>query len=170
MRRRLYFLLPDVASANRTADDLLLARIEDRHMRFLGKRGTDFGRLHEAGSQQKTDRAHGAWSGMSVGAACGLAVGVAVFVIPLDGWHVSQTLILGMTLFGALFGLWTGGMVGSSVPNSRLRHFQAEMDAGRILLMVDVPSTRIEEIRELIGKRHPEAEARGFEPTIPAFP
>src|SRR5688500_11184033 len=32
MRRRLYFLLPDVESARRTADDLLLARVEDRHM------------------------------------------------------------------------------------------------------------------------------------------
>ena len=32
MRRRLYFVLPDVESARRTADDLLLARIEDRHI------------------------------------------------------------------------------------------------------------------------------------------
>ena len=32
MRRRLYWLLPDVESARRTADDLLLARVEDRHM------------------------------------------------------------------------------------------------------------------------------------------
>jgi hypothetical protein len=31
MRRRLYFLLPDVESAHRIANDLLLARIEDRH-------------------------------------------------------------------------------------------------------------------------------------------
>src|SRR5438552_2571485 len=35
MRRRLYFLLPDVESARHTADDLLLARVEDRHMHFL---------------------------------------------------------------------------------------------------------------------------------------
>jgi hypothetical protein len=40
MRRRLYFLLPDVESSKLTADDLLLARVEDRHMRFLSKRGT----------------------------------------------------------------------------------------------------------------------------------
>jgi hypothetical protein len=40
MRRRLYFVLPDVDSARRTADDLLLARVEDRHMRFLARRGT----------------------------------------------------------------------------------------------------------------------------------
>ena len=39
MRRRLYFLLPDLGSAIRTANDLLLARVEDRSMHFLAKRG-----------------------------------------------------------------------------------------------------------------------------------
>jgi len=39
MRRRLYFLLPDLGSAIQTANDLLLARIEDSHMHFLAKRG-----------------------------------------------------------------------------------------------------------------------------------
>jgi hypothetical protein len=31
MRRRLYFVLPDLESAQRTADDLLLARVDDRN-------------------------------------------------------------------------------------------------------------------------------------------
>ena len=38
MRRRLYLVLPDLASARQTANDLLLARIEDRHMHFLARR------------------------------------------------------------------------------------------------------------------------------------
>jgi hypothetical protein len=49
MRRRLYFVLPDVESAKRTANDLLLARVDDRHMRFLARRGTSLEPLHEAG-------------------------------------------------------------------------------------------------------------------------
>ena len=67
MRKRLYFVLPDISSASKTADDLLLARVEDRHMHFLAKRGTDLGKLHEAGAQQKSDRVHGAESGMAFG-------------------------------------------------------------------------------------------------------
>ena len=46
MLRRLYWLLPDVESARRTADDLLLARVEHGHMHFLARRGTDLGALH----------------------------------------------------------------------------------------------------------------------------
>ena len=53
MLRRLYWLLPDVESARRTADDLLLARIEHRHMHFLARRGTDLGALHEASEVKK---------------------------------------------------------------------------------------------------------------------
>ena len=35
MRRRLYYLLPDAGSARKIMDDLLLARIEERHIHFL---------------------------------------------------------------------------------------------------------------------------------------
>jgi hypothetical protein len=102
MRKRLYFVLPDVASADKTADDLLLARIEDRHMHFLAERGTDLGKLHEADSQQKSDRVHGAETGMVAGGLCGLLAGSAVFMFQPDGFHVRLIFVLGMTLFGAL--------------------------------------------------------------------
>src|SRR5690554_1145809 len=72
VRRRLYFLLPDVASAERTVDDLLLARVEDRHLHVLARRGTDLGNLREASALQKTDLIHGAEIGMMVGGVGGL--------------------------------------------------------------------------------------------------
>ena len=62
MRRRLYWLLPDVESARRTADDLLLAKVDDRHMHFLARPGLALGSLHEASVLQKTDVRHAAIS------------------------------------------------------------------------------------------------------------
>ena len=47
MRRRMYYVMPDLASARRTMDDLLLARIEERHIHFLAKPGTPMDGLHE---------------------------------------------------------------------------------------------------------------------------
>jgi hypothetical protein len=61
-------------------------------------------------------------------------------------------------------------MVGASVPNSRLRQFDAAIEEGRILLMVDVPQQRVDEIRERLSAIHPEAEDRGLDPHVPAFP
>jgi hypothetical protein len=46
------------------------------------------------------------------------------------------------------------------VPNSRLKQFQADIEAGRVLMMVDVPFGRVEEITELVVSRHPEAPPR----------
>ena len=60
MRRRMYFVLPDVPTAEQTTNDLLLARIDERHLHRLGRCGTPLGKLREAGVLQKTDLAHGA--------------------------------------------------------------------------------------------------------------
>jgi len=51
--------------------------------------------------------------------------------------------------------------VGAAVPNSRLKQFDADLEAGRVLLMVDVPFRRSAEITELVVSRHPEAVPRG---------
>ena len=61
-------------------------------------------------------------------------------------------------------------MVAASVPNSRLRQFQGEIDNGKVLLMVDVPYGQIGQIRELVIRRHPEAAPGGTETRFPAFP
>ena len=45
MRRRLYFVLPDVKSAETIERELLLAKIEDSHIHFLAKDGINLGRL-----------------------------------------------------------------------------------------------------------------------------
>ena len=71
MRLRMYVTLPDVSSARQLANDLLLARIEDKHMHFLARRGTDLGELHEASYLQKTDTVHGAFVGLVIGGLMG---------------------------------------------------------------------------------------------------
>ena len=75
MRRRLYFMLPDVAHAERALRELLLARIEVKHIHFLGKRGMPLGDLPEANFLQKTDVIHGAGTGMILGGFLGVIGG-----------------------------------------------------------------------------------------------
>ena len=52
----------------------------------------------------------------------------------------------------------------------RLRLFEPMIEDGSILVMVDVPHHRTEEIESLLGQRHPEALQHAQEPHIPAFP
>src|SRR5207249_7338775 len=157
MRRRMYFLLPDLGSAIQTANDLLLARVEDGHMHFLAKRGMSLGQLHEANYLQKSDAVHGAELGFVIGGLGGFLIGIYVYLTPPEGVTLQLVTVLIGTVIGAMFGAWAASLVAMSVPNSRLRTFQKEIEAGKILLMVDVPPSRIEEIQDLVHRRHPEA-------------
>ncbi|HEX6267735.1 MAG TPA: DUF1269 domain-containing protein [Burkholderiales bacterium] len=170
MRRRLYFILPDVDSARRTADDLLLARVEDRRMHFLARRGTDLGELREAGYLMKSDVLHGAGVGLGLGALGGLVLGAAFLLSPIEGTQPHPASLLVAVLVGGALGAWMASMAGSSVPNSRLRQFQQEIEAGKVLLMVDVPYGAVERIRQVLLARHPEAVPAGQVRPYPVFP
>lgn len=170
MKRRLYVILPDIASAIQTANDLLMARIEDRHMHFLGRRGMSLGVLHEASVLQKSDVRHALFLGMGLGALGGMLLGVYLRLNPIGEFSFGAGTFLLATLGGLAFGAWTSTLIGMSTPNSALKRFEPEIEAGRILLMVDVPAARVEEIEQLIARRHPEAVDKGVEPSMPAFP
>src|SRR5258708_26482821 len=139
MRRRLYFLLPDVDSARRTANDLLLARVEDRRMRFLAKRGTDLGELPEAGYLYKTDLVHGAGVGLMLGATVGMIVGALIVAYPPEGLRPQLVAVLIGLLVGGLLGAWMASMAGGAVPHSRLKQVHCGNDRGKMLLMNGLP-------------------------------
>jgi membrane protein DedA with SNARE-associated domain len=126
--------------------------------------------LHEANILQKSDVVHGAQLGMVLGAVLGVILGGIMVLAGAADDHWQIFTVLGSGIMGALFGLWAASMVGSAVPNSRLRRFQQAIDDGKLLLMVDVPKYRVEEIRAMLNAEHPEAEDRGIDPYIPAFP
>ena len=170
MRLRMYVTLPDVSSAKQLANDLLLARIEDRHMHFLARRGTDLGELHEASYLQKTDAMHGAAVGLVVGGALGIVLGLFLVYFPPGGAALQLVTVLITAIVGGGLGAWVATMVGLQVPNSRLRGFDHDLEEGKVLLMLDVPAGRYDEVRTIIARTHPEAADRGHEPTVPAFP
>lgn len=168
MRRRLYFLLPDMKHARQVFKDLLLARIEERHIHFLAREGKDLGDLPEATLLQKSDAVHGLGVGLLVGGLVGAAAGVVALLFPPSGLVMGLGVILIMALLGSLIGIWASGMIASDVPNTHLERFDKDLKRGKILMMLDVPKDRMDEITHTIG-RH-KAVVQGSDPTIPAFP
>jgi hypothetical protein len=170
MRRRLYFMLPDVRSARSLLDKLLLARIEERHMHFCARDGALLSDMPEANFLQKTDIVQGAELGMLVGGCAGMFAGMLLVWFPPDGLHIQSIAILVAALGGALFGAWASGMAAAAAPSSRLKSFADGIEHGQVLLMLDVPFRRIDEIENLVLQRHPDAKFGGIEPHIPVFP
>jgi hypothetical protein len=171
MRRRLYWMLPNLESARKMVDDLLLARIEERHLHFVASEDTDMSGLHPANILQTSDLVHAAEFGLVIGAATGAAAGALMaWYFPIVGEAPNWGLMGVLTIAGGLFGAWSASMIGASVPSQRIKRFQPLIDKGQILLMVDVPRSRVAEIEELLQKLHPESHLEGVEPNIPAFP
>lgn len=170
MRHRLYFILPNHQAAQQTMNDLLLARIEERHIHCLARRGAPMDGLHEANVLQKSDLVHGAEVGVIYGGLAGLAVGAVAVFGPLQSFQLQMITILFVAIGGAFFGTWVASLKAASVPNSKLLAFVKDIEEGKYLMMADVPARRVGEISSLIGKRHPEAKQGGEEPAMPAFP
>lgn len=171
MRRRLYWLLPDLASARRAMDGLLLARIAEPHIHFVAREGADMTGLHEANVLQTSDVVRAAEIGLVLGGAVGAVLGLAAAVsFPIVGDSPQWGMAGVLSVLGAGFGAWASSMIGISAPSHRLRRFREAIDAGQILLMVDVPRSRIKEIEARLQAQHPEARLEGMEPSVPAFP
>jgi len=167
MKRRLYFILPDQRAAKEIERELLLARIEPSRIGFLAESDTSLGELPRAGPSHTSDLRHGIKVGLLAGGATGAIAGLLLAI--QAGLHLGSA-VLGLALLGASFGTWAASLVAVSVPNGQLKRFEKEVSEGQILLMIDVRKVQVEKVVHLIAERHPEADARGIDPTIPAFP
>ncbi len=171
MRKRIYWLLPNLASARKTMDDLLLARVPERHVHFLARDDIDISELHAANLLQTSDVLRSAQAGLVIGGAVGAVAGVVVALfVPIAGDSPQWGIAAVLAIVGGGFGAWSSSMIGISTPSGRLKRFEGAIEQGQILLMIDVAQSRVSEIEALLEKVHPEAHFEGEEPNIPAFP
>ncbi len=168
--RRLYFMVPNVETASTVVDELLLKRIDEHHIHVVAKEGTPMGDLPEANLLQKSDFIPAMERGVALGGITGLLAGVAAVTFPPAGLVLGGGAILGTSLAGAGIGAWISGMIGMDVPNTQIEKFEGAIEKGEVLMMVDIPKARVEEIEELVQQHHPDADMGGTEPHIPAFP
>ena len=170
MLSRIYWLLPDLESARRTMNDLLLARIGYRQMHFVARDDANMAGLHAANVLQTSDLVPSAERGLVIGAALGASLGaLAAVFYPIVGDEPQWALAAALALAGGLFGAWTSSMIGVSTPSKRLARFAPQIEQGQILLMVDVPIASVEAVETRLQALHPEAHLEGSEPRVPAF-
>ena len=171
MSRRIYWLIPDVASARRTVDELLLARVPMKQIHCVGRESMNLSGLHPANVLQTTDVVYAAELGLFVGGTIGVAAGVLVAMYyPLGFQSLQWGVVAILGLLGAVMGAWSSSLIGISVPSHRLKRFKDAIERGEILLMVDVPSLQVKEIERLLQASHPEAHLEGEDPDTPVFP
>lgn len=167
--KRIYFLVPSIEITKKIVDELLLARVDYHRIHVLAKRDTSLEGLPEASFLQKSDFVPALERGMVFGGLTGILLGAFVMAFPGE-LVVSGGTILATFLVGTGLGAWISSMVGSSIGNSQIARFAPAIEDGKLLMMVDVPRSRIESIEQLVKEHYPQAVYEGTEPTMPAFP
>ncbi len=163
--RRIYFLVPNIAITHKIVKELQAEGIEDRHIHILAKRDTPLEGLPEAGMSIKTDFLPAVERGVALGGTTGLLAGL--IGLRFAGFAIAGGPLLGIIMAGATIGSLMGGLAGMNSGNSRLKQFEQAIEQGELLVLVDIPRERIEVIRKLVIKHHPEAEFEGIEPIFP---
>ena len=159
MRRRLYFLLPNVVHCKALVADLRNQGISDNQIHVIARNDIELEGLNQATALQKTELAHGLEWGIGLGGVAGLLGGLLAVTFPPAGILLAgEAILLGTTLAGAGFGAVVSALVAGDIPNQELEHFQDKIALGEILLLLDIPTSHVEIMTNLIKSHLPEAD------------
>lgn len=162
--KRLYFLVPTIEATISIVDELRSAGIPDQDIYVVGKdhHRLQMAHLHEAGILQTTGLLYALKRGLVIGAIIGAIAGFLAGRFVPEAMASDTSMIIALGLFGAAVGAWSSTLVGSSTPNPRVWKFESQIRDGKLLMLVDVPKEREDEIIKLIKLHHPEASIEGF--------
>lgn len=167
--QRLTFLSPDAANARAVVRDLRADGIANEHIYAIAKTGTSLEGLPYGGPDDD-DFLPAFLRGIALGGATAVVVGVLGTLVPGAGIISGADAVSLFGVMGASVGGLIAGIAGSAFRSSRLGKFDAAIEAGRILIMADVPADRIEHVNELVRRRDPEVGIAGPEPRAPIIP
>jgi cobalamin biosynthesis protein CobD/CbiB len=158
MKRRLYFLFSDTGQARSAVADLDGLGVDPEHMHVLARPGTDLSGLPPATERQRRDVLKRLdktlWGGNLV--LFGVAFAVLILAMVFGnavGMVLAMAVMIASLTAGALFAM--------RLPSIHLDEFHEALHHGELLLMVDVSRDGMEDVEELMRRRHPEAVAGG---------
>lgn len=135
MKTRHVFSTPDLDTAQAAMAAARQAGIDDDDLLLIARSDIELDSIPDGRKEADSDFIPAALRGAGYGGATGLLAGlVAVAVTPI-GLTVAG--IGAVAVAGALVGCWASALVGSSLPDPVRRKFHDEIEAGRILLVID---------------------------------
>jgi hypothetical protein len=165
MLRRLFFLFPRVDNARQAVEDLVGHGVGARHIHAIAS-GVDLTGLPEATERQKNDSTFllewFVWNTI-------LTVFVVAATALLTGLVMGHALVALLSLLVMLLAFIAGEQIAVRVPNVHLTEFTYALRHGEVLLMVDVPGSRVAEVETYMHHRHPESVPGGVSWTMDAF-
>lgn len=159
---RLYFLVPNTEAA-RTVTDVLFRELgfDERRVHVVARAEADLEALPEATPDEASDFAPALKRGAAAGGVAGLLAGVTAISFPPAGLTLGGGALLALTGLGSAFGATVSALVGASTPHTEIEDFQEAVDAGQILMLIDVQPEEVSAVRARVSRVLPNAAFRG---------
>ena len=135
MKTRHVFSTPDLITARRVIAAACAIGVADDNIALIARSDIEMEAIPDDRLDASTDMVPAAVRGVGVGAAAGLVAGIAAVAIPAIGITIVGAGLI--TLLGAAVGGWSSALAGSAFPNSVRQMFESEIEAGRILVVID---------------------------------
>lgn len=166
MKRRLYFLFPDNAQARTAFADLKSLGVDPAQVHAIARPGMDLSGLPPASDRQRRDMIarieRTLWdSNLILFVVALVALILAVAGGSIVGAVLAAAVMIVSFVSGALFAM--------RIPATHLDEFREALRHDEVLLMVDVSRDCVDDVEELMHRRHPEAVAGGSGWTLGAF-
>lgn len=165
-QRRMYFVIPDESQAVQVVADLDAGGVDRRHIHAIAGKGILLTKLPPANERQLHDATRRIERAWWIG-------NLSLFFLALAGlvFSIAQGYPVGTVIAIAFMALTfiAGDLFALRVPDTHLDEFRGALSHGEVLLMVDVPRSRVAEVEEIVSRRHPEAVPGGTSWTIGAL-
>jgi hypothetical protein len=163
--RRIYFVVPDYPHARRIVADLEAAGIPTAQMHTLAD-SQDLAGLPPVTVGQRQDRVWQwerlLWNAdLTIFFLALLGLVLALYLGSLAGTIAAGVIMLTCFILGERFA--------TVVPHAHLDEVRAALAHGEIVLMVDVPKSRVREVEQTVTRQHPETAVGGIGWTLPAL-
>lgn len=135
MKVRHVFSTPDLATAQAVMNAARGAGVHDDDILLVARSDIELDAIPNEYKEADTDLIPAAMRGAGYGGAAGLLAGTAAIVITPIGLTLAGAAAAAVA--GALVGSWASALVGSSLPDPIRRKFDDEIQAGRILVVLD---------------------------------
>ena len=135
MKSRHVYSVPDLHAAQSALRAAREAGLRDDDLSLVARADIELDSIPDQRKEADTDFKPAALRGAAAGGATGVLAGLAAVAFPPLGVPLAGAALLAVG--GALVGTWTGALVGSTVEDPLRRKFEAEIEAGKILLVID---------------------------------
>ncbi|HEY5803825.1 MAG TPA: hypothetical protein VIT90_09055 [Lysobacter sp.] len=135
MKIRHVFSTPDLGTAQSVMTAASSAGVGNDDILLVARSDIELEEIPNEHKEADTDLIPAALRGAGYGGAAGLLAGLAAVVLTPIGLTLAGA--AAATVAGAAVGCWASALVGSSIPDPIRRKFDAEIQAGRILVVLD---------------------------------